>query len=334
MIAGVSSQSVEELFSNYLKEYFTNRNFDYILEIFSNNTFGYGTEYDEVAYDYEHFIALYKRDLEQVPTEICYKIKKQHINMPNSYVAIIGCELDFSMKIANQEVNLNNARLSMVFVHNDSDWKVEHQHLSFASQVCELGEAYPIKELEDRNKVLERLVEQRTKQLNSTLLELHKLASTDALTGISNRSTIDAFLEKELSFAKRHKSSLALAVIDIDDFKNINDTYGHLAGDSVIKDVAAILKDEIRVDNLLGRWGGEEFIVIAPHTDKEGMQTLLERMRQKIQNHTFSIESQVYASFGYTLFTDNDTSQTIVHRADQALYSAKRSGKNCVIFNQ
>jgi len=125
----------------------------------------------------------------------------------------------------------------------------------------------------------------------------------------------------------------ALAVIDIDNFKNVNDTYGHLAGDKVLKEFVQIIKNNLRKEDMIARWGGEEFLVFLNCDDKETILQKFEHMRQLIDGHTFTTIDRLTASFGLTLSRNGDTVDTIYKRADEALYQAKKLGKNRVVYH-
>ncbi|WP_297456489.1 diguanylate cyclase [Persephonella sp.] len=156
------------------------------------------------------------------------------------------------------------------------------------------------------------------------------LSETDALTGIYNKGKFNHLLENELKKVKRYNRPLGLIIFDIDHFKKINDTYGHQVGDYVLKTIAKIVKENIRDTDIFARWGGEEFVIIAPETDISGTRILAEKLRKKIEEYNFDKVGKVTSSFGVTEATPEDTPDSIVQRADQALYLAKEKGRNRV----
>ena len=166
--------------------------------------------------------------------------------------------------------------------------------------------------------------------------EIYRLTITDALTGADNKRHLLEFLDRELSRASRHGRPLALVLFDIDHFKAINDTHGHLAGDAVLRGLADRLRADIRRDELLARYGGEEFAVVLPETNRAGAVKAAERMRQIIGNEPFQHADQtlkVTVSLG-VITTDGSESLTpaaFLERADQKLYEAKRQGRNRVV---
>ena len=121
-------------------------------------------------------------------------------------------------------------------------------------------------------------------------------------------------------------------IIDVDYFKKVNDTYGHQVGDTTLIEVANILKTNIRESDTVGRWGGEEFVIICPHTNLEGIKIVANIIRGKIEKHQFPVVGNKTASFGITIYQDNDNLETIISRADEALYNAKNNGRNRVEF--
>jgi polar amino acid transport system substrate-binding protein len=161
--------------------------------------------------------------------------------------------------------------------------------------------------------------------------QLEHLAITDKLTGINNRLKIDELLQNEIVRSKRYNHAFGFAIIDIDNFKSINDNYGHQVGDSVLIKIAKILKENIRNVDYLGRWGGEEFVIICPETSLEGTLKLMEDLKKIIESESFETVGTVTASFGLTLFDLEDDASTILKRADDALYKAKDDGRNKVV---
>lgn len=160
--------------------------------------------------------------------------------------------------------------------------------------------------------------------------ELELLSTTDQLTKLHNRLHLDNVMGKEIYAARRYRHPLSFIIIDVDKFKSVNDTYGHQVGDSVLKDVAKIIKQNVRQSDIAGRWGGEEFVVICPNTDLNGGKILAEKLRKALEAHTFDTVGRKTASFGVSLFREEDDDKDFVGRADEALYVAKETGRNKV----
>jgi polar amino acid transport system substrate-binding protein len=166
-------------------------------------------------------------------------------------------------------------------------------------------------------------------KLNTLNKELEKLSQTDKLTSLYNRAKLDSILEKEIKLSKRYNEPLSLAIVDIDLFKNINDTYGHTVGDIILKEFADILSKNIRETDYVGRWGGEEFLLIFPHTPSQNAQIITENLRAYIEKYHFHNKIKVTASFGIYECKDQNPTKCL-SKADKALYEAKNSNRNCV----
>ncbi|WP_373035607.1 GGDEF domain-containing protein [Sulfurimonas sp.] len=158
--------------------------------------------------------------------------------------------------------------------------------------------------------------------------ELENLAITDRLTGLYNRVMFDKIISKELEEYKRYKRTFGLMLIDIDFFKEVNDTYGHLIGDEFLLELTSILKKYTRSSDTIIRWGGEEFIIISLEVDKNASMTLAENLRKRVEEHNFKTVGNKTISIGITLNKENDTINSILQRADQALYKSKNDGRN------
>ncbi|MCU1365794.1 MAG: response regulator receiver modulated diguanylate cyclase [Ilumatobacteraceae bacterium] len=187
-----------------------------------------------------------------------------------------------------------------------------------AELLARVGGAVRIKRLQD--------------QLRDRNEQLDKLSRIDALTGIYNRRHIDEQLANEASRAQRHNQTLAVLMLDIDHFKHVNDTEGHPAGDEVLREFAARLRTVLRTDDVIGRWGGEEFVILAPQTDLAGALTLAERARKAIADRPVEfgeLSISITVSIGCTIGLDG--ASALIGRADKALYLAKNGGRNRVI---
>lgn len=166
--------------------------------------------------------------------------------------------------------------------------------------------------------------------------EIFRLTITDALTGTHNKRHFLDFLDRELLRTARHHRPLALLLLDIDHFKAVNDQHGHLAGDAVLRGLAARLRGDIRRDELFARYGGEEFAVVLPETDAEGAAILAERLRKLVADAPFEDNGKIYPvtiSLGSaaTPGTEALTPAEFIARADEKLYRAKAEGRNRVV---
>ncbi len=164
--------------------------------------------------------------------------------------------------------------------------------------------------------------------------EIYRLTTVDGLTQVFNRRYFEDTLERELSRCARYGRSLSLIMVDIDHFKAVNDTHGHLAGDHVLKSVASAIKTRIRREDILSRYGGEEFALLLPEVDLKGAIALAEKIRKLMEKSKFEFDKQlipVTLSAGVaTLSAELNESADLIKAADTLLYEAKDSGRNCV----
>ncbi|HSN39896.1 MAG TPA: GGDEF domain-containing protein [Burkholderiales bacterium] len=169
---------------------------------------------------------------------------------------------------------------------------------------------------------------------------LERETVTDPVTGVFNRRYLDRRLSKEVASARRYGLPLSILLLDIDHFKQINDRHGHQAGDRVLAALGEIVAGELREPDVLVRYGGEEFLVITPHTPLRDAADVAERLRKRIESHDFNLANapggiyriKVTASIGVASLGDGvDTSERLVHNADANLYRAKQEGRNRVI---
>jgi two-component system, cell cycle response regulator len=191
-------------------------------------------------------------------------------------------------------------------------------------------------ELQARVRVGRRMVDLH-REVQDKNRQLEEMALTDSLTGLPNRRAIDFWASRELSAAMRHGFPVWVVMADLDHFKSINDTHGHDAGDIVLKSFAEILKSNTRSSNICGRLGGEEFLVVLTHAEKDNATIAIERIRKQFEAQKFTVGHLTFgatASFGIAGLraTARPDFSDLVTRADAALYAAKRQGRNRVEF--
>ncbi len=158
-----------------------------------------------------------------------------------------------------------------------------------------------------------------------------RLATYDALTELLNRSAMTRRLEDEAARTERTHDTFAILFIDVDDFKALNDRFGHETGDRVLKHLGRIFQMNIRRNDAVGRWGGEEFLVCLPHTPSEDAEAAAEKLRMAVVTYDFGTDGPVSCSFGLTVYHEGEAIDVAVSRADEALYRAKAEGKNRVV---
>jgi diguanylate cyclase len=182
--------------------------------------------------------------------------------------------------------------------------------------------------------------------LKTSKAELEKLLTIDELTEISSRRSYEERFDLEIKRMKRNKSPLYLLISDIDDFKRINDIYGHKTGDAILKAVAQALKSSIRGIDFIARWGGEEFVVLCPETNEKGAVNVAEKLRKTVETHEFTANYKVSGeenvvkkerihitiSVGVVEVEEGEDVGTAFNKADKAMYEAKEKGKNKVVF--
>jgi diguanylate cyclase (GGDEF)-like protein len=187
-----------------------------------------------------------------------------------------------------------------------------------------------------RIKALQTALEERERELSELNVRLLKMAQTDALTGLDNRRYVEERLDEMFGHSRRLKEPLAVVMCDLDRFKSVNDTFGHQAGDAVLKQLARILKQEAREIDRVGRYGGEEFMLLLPGTVLDAAVTFAERVRKAVETHTFTFDGGTLqrtmscgvAAWPHPRIEDCDA---LVKAADDALYVAKETGRNRVI---
>ena len=177
-----------------------------------------------------------------------------------------------------------------------------------------------------REAVFEQKMAEDKIRLLSLNDQLELQATTDQLTGALNRHKFEEMLKEEVERTNRYQTPFSLTLFDLDHFKAVNDNFGHQAGDDVLKGLAHLVRDEMRNQDRLIRWGGEEFIVMMPMTDLAGARILAERLRKRIESHSFPHGKQVTSSFGLGQY-DGGSAESYLNRIDEALYSAKEGGR-------
>jgi two-component system cell cycle response regulator len=207
-----------------------------------------------------------------------------------------------------------------------------------------IAKPYHFQELEARVRAMLRIkrlqdeLDSKNRELEVVNKKLVKLSITDGLTELFNHRHVHELLQEEFERSRRSEEPLAVTMIDLDKFKNVNDTYGHPTGDVVLYETARILRDTAREIDMVGRYGGEEFIVILPNTDEEEAASFAERVRAAVEKHVFrdedsGVELRMTCSSGAASFPmpEVETPEQLLKMADEALYVAKETGRNRVV---
>ena len=253
---------------------------------------------------------------EEVIGKSCHRSLLNHIDKNGSPLCIVGCPLYASLADGNH-------RSAELFVrHKDGHRLPIHSNF------------YPIKEKGEIIGVVEVFTQNSPLVYDDHLIEnLSNLATKDQLTGLYNRRNIESFMNFRLNELRRFGRKFCVTFLDIDDFSNFNNTYGHEAGDHVLKLVSKSIMCAARKTDLFGRWGGEEFICVSEISNENEAAIIAEKIRLLISSSMLSYEDKklsVTASLGTTVAVENDTVDSIIRRADMLMYRSKKKGKNCV----
>jgi two-component system, cell cycle response regulator len=255
----------------------------------------------------------------------------------------INVFLGEGLSIAKEIAQGDFRSIKLTFILNHS---LEH---SLSGHVIKIGNRYIIfahtvhltdhelvvtlSKLNDELTDLTRELNKKNRELEAANSTITKLMNTDPLTGLTNRRQLKEMLDAEMSKARRHGHPLSALMTDIDHFKSINDAYGHDTGDKVLVKVAQALRSTCRKEDIVARFGGEEFVVILPDSPAASAVECAERIRKAVEETVYpGIDRPVTASFGATLFLQTDTEDSLIKRADAALYEAKETGRNRVVL--
>lgn len=241
-----------------------------------------------------------------------------------------------------------NAQFDQIEAGMDAADSLEEHKRSIAQQMQALRQCLDNHRAEDEKRSaaaeeeIQRLanqlhsMEKESGELRENLVRAREAAHRDPLTDLYNRLGYEAFLLQEYQRWKRYHTPLSLVMMDIDFFKRVNDTYGHKAGDKVLRAIAGRLQKSTREPDFLARYGGEEFVLLMPETDRQAAITVAEKLRAAIAEMGFTYRGkpvQITVSVGVTEFQGDDTPDTAFVRADQAMYQAKAQGRNRAVLN-
>jgi diguanylate cyclase (GGDEF)-like protein len=233
--------------------------------------------------------------------------------------------IEITQKIRESKID-RYVYIIMVTGKSEKDDTIEALHNGVDDYIVK---PFTFQELKVRIFAAERIIKLENK-LKNAYNKLYNESIHDVLTGVLNRK---ALMERIDDYNNKNKS-LGIIMIDIDNFKIINDTYGHLVGDQILKEFSAIISNTIRKSDFVGRYGGEEFLAVIPDLDVVEVKTIAERIRKNIESETFHIGSlslKITASLGVYVLTEKTKIEDAIKLADDALYEAKKSGKNKVI---
>ncbi len=326
---------IRSLFDEYIEMY-TSRD-ERLTSRFSDDFSGFTGGGNFLIKNREDWVKITRQDFAQVPGRI--RIEMLDISMQDigAEVVVVTAFFHIRLPIPDHVLSSETARLVLIFRLEDGDWKIVHSGISVPYPLVQAGEVYPLKGLHQRNSILETLVDERTQALEQANRKLELLSNTDGLTGVANRRSFDRVFREEWTRALRAGTSLALVMLDVDNFKLFNDDYGHLAGDDCLRALAqALVKAGRRAGELVARYGGEEFIVLLPDSDIHDAVEAAQRMQHEVWSlalpHAQTVPCIVTFSMGVASLVPSASlnPDDLVGQADAALYRAKASGRNCV----
>ncbi|MEN6407270.1 MAG: GGDEF domain-containing protein [Thermoguttaceae bacterium] len=255
--------------------------------------------------------------------------RRRRVN-PNDMVVRSRRELKRAQAVASELEKIAWAVRQSLARHHDSVSRFKDHVSRLSSQQQEAAWKELCREAEDILKPTLQLATQianaydEIRQQSANLMTFTEVR-TDPLTGVNNRRGLDDALNSQFALKTRYNATFAVAMFDIDHFKQVNDQQGHLHGDHVLQELAQLFDDSIRETDIVARYGGEEFVIVMPHTDLAGARIFAERLRARVQQ-----QLTITVSGGVASVRDGDTQETLIARADAALYSAKTDGRNRV----
>ena len=326
---------IRSLFDDYIEMYAARD--DDLTAHFSEDFSGYTGSGDFLVKSRDEWLKITRQDFAQVTGRIRIEMLDLSMQDISEDVVLVIALFHIHLPIPEPILARKAARLVLVFRQEVGVWRIVHSGISIPYQAVRDGEVYPLNGLNERNRELESLVQERTQELKEANQQLEALSNTDGLTGIGNRRSFDCRLAQEWTRAQRAGTSLALVMLDVDLFKHYNDHYGHLAGDRCLQSLARVLPPAARrVGDLVARYGGEEFVVLLPETSAQDALEIARHIQQNVWSlalpHAGTAPGVVTISLGVASLVPSPRylPESLVEQADSALYRAKQSGRNCL----
>ena len=301
-------------------------------QMLSHDHAGFGTGEDEMALDRDTALGFVARQSTQDVAVKQRLIDIHHVFHAGPDVVIVMATLVYDIALGPDALSIG-LRGSYVLERTSGSWRVAHEHLSMPSSEQRVGEPYPMQRIIARTQVLEELVRERTRELHDAMSELHVAATTDRLTGLPNRAQLDAMLNADILRMRGGGRPSLLGIVDLDNFKLVNDEHGHLVGDRVLREVAEVMRSSLRSHDTVGRWGGEEFLILLNDTDASGAEIVMQRMRATLAERDFGIDHAVTISGGLAWYRSGETLDDWLSRADAMLYLAKHGGRDRIVHD-
>lgn len=321
---------------HHLRVYFSERDKLAALATYHHAAIGVGTGRGEWGNTPQAMRDVIHRDIDGYSDSIEYNLRDRQFIRVCDTAVVCQSLIDLSLQVDTHLMTLRDLRHTVVMVVEDdnSEPYIAHIHVSFPTDVHGDEEPYPLKEIEEITAVVDEMINDRTRDLMDAYRKLERMAIHDRLTGLYNRIRLDEKLNGEIKRANRYNTVISAVLIDIDNFKAVNDEYGHLAGDRVLVQLARQISESLRETDLAGRWGGEEFLIILPETDQNQAYQLAERLRMDFADNAVIIDDgtgqklDLTISCGITQHRFGDSMESLFNRADKALFCAKRAGRN------
>jgi diguanylate cyclase (GGDEF)-like protein len=328
-------QLIRSLFDEYIEMYAARD--DRLTARFSDDFSGYTGGGDFLVRDRADWVRITRQDFAQVAGRIRIEVLDLAMQDLSDDVVAVTAFFHIHLPLPDHILSRETARLVLIFRREGEQWKIVHSGISIPYHLVRAGEVYPLEGLQERNRELETLVEERTQALAEANNRLEVLSYTDGLTGIANRRSFDRMLAQEWSRGQRAGAPLALLMLDVDHFKHFNDHYGHLAGDACLQALARLLAEAgRRAGDLVARYGGEEFVVLLPNTSAEDALETARHIQGAVWSlalpHVETAPGIVTVSLGVASLTPvwQHGAEELVRQADAALYRAKQAGRNCL----
>ncbi|PTB83839.1 hypothetical protein C9926_00905 [Sulfurovum lithotrophicum] len=324
-----------------IKKIFTNKSLNYILETVYKN--GYYINISIEYFDQELILVLLHNisDITQSKQKLL-QYSNESILLNNTLQKILDSQNALIFVTNNNEVSYTNEQFMQYFgMKRVSDMR--RKDLKIYDYLDANLESYDALFERVNSKEEYVTINNDTFILQATWIETtHKLFTLTKVTKLTNEMQIDvltgayikSYFDMHLEKLIESKDDGVLVVLDIDDFKKVNDTYGHQVGDDVLKEFVRLMQENIRSDDIFARWGGEEFLLLLKHTNIDNAMKKVEHIREVIDTHNFTHIGHMTSSFGVAKKEDTDDIHSLLQRADKALYEAKDSGKNRVVFKK
>ncbi|GAB4424953.1 MAG: hypothetical protein Kow002_14500 [Anaerolineales bacterium] len=303
-------------------------------EMFASGHSGFGTGMDEIALNRGRALYLIEREFKQVDNQTSYQARLLAGTQVSETLCVLMALVTHKLAVLGEKEVFGPMRYSVVMQQEADFWKVLHLHISVPWGAQGRGESYPLQKVEEKNKLLREAVYLKTRQLEKTLVDMAYLTTIDQFTGAINRTRFEELVDLDIKRIKRYGDNASLIMLDIDHYKRVNDTYGHMVGDRVIIEFVQVVQSQLREADTLARWGGDEFSILLPRQSLEMAIRAAERIRQAVADHDFGVAIEITASQGVGQYHPGDNLDTWLKRVDDLLYVAKKRGRNLVVWDE